>query len=827
MPIKSDSEQELLSVLDARPYQLSDKQKSKLFKSNLLKELNHHYKNNELYRKFCKKHLFEPATFSGELTDIPAIPVHIFKALGHKLSSVSPELIKTTLQSSATSGVPSTVLLDKITSRRQIKAMARVLQEVLGSKRRPFCVMDIDPASPNAVNLGARIAAVKGYLNFASSSDYFIDANSPTAPLEFLQQKFIEYLENLKSDEPVVIFGFTFVLYHSVFKVLKERNISFQLPIGSQVIHIGGWKKLESEKVSKEIFNSDIAGVLGIPAENVIDIYGFTEQMGLNYPDCKAGWKHVHAYSDVIIRDESDLSVCPNGQSGLLEFISPLQHSYPGNVVLTDDLGVIEEGQCNCGRKGKRFKVIGRAKKAEVRGCGDVMSEKVSSVSNKRKLSETESMIIYHSPIDVDYSLHPTEQLKQIFAALEQKKNWLSEQPLEALIGLIDTARERWADDTALDSFRSNGLNFLIEWSEPSRLKALLDSSLHGRRGHLDSFLPRKDISSSSLKALPRGTVAHWLSGNVPLLGMFALIQSIVCKNTNILKVSADESQALPALLKTFKDISYTSPGGYTIFGNDLLESIAVVYFDRHQIKTAECFSGHADVRIAWGGREAVEAVSQLPKKYNCQDVLFGPKLSMMVIGCEALSTEKQIRKLVRRAATDSSVFDQYACASPHTIFVEKGAKITPLEFAEKLALAMDKALIRLPTQVPDIGQTNKIRSKIAEYKFIGESWNDRHLRWTVLYDEGDSLVEPTYHRVITVKAVDDVFNVIPNVTSDIQTVGLAMHGEKRLRFAEKITFQGAVRCPDIGYMTHFDSPWDGLFVADRLVRWVSLGGPR
>lgn len=178
------------------------------------------------------------------------------------------------------------------------------------------------------------------------------------------------------------------------------------------------------------------------------------------------------------------------------------------------------------------------------------------------------------------------------------------------------------------------------------------------------------------------------------------------------------------------------------------------------------------------GGREAIESVSGLPKKYNSQDILFGPKLSMMVVGSDALDSDKAIRKLIRRAATDSSVFDQFACASPHTIFVEKGGLITPKEFAEKLASAMDKALVRLPTQVPDIGQANKIRSKIAEYAFIGEYWHDKHLRWTVLFDEGIELVEPTYQRVITVKAVDNVFDVVDSVHEDIQTVGLAMNGE-------------------------------------------------
>ncbi|HAS3799372.1 TPA: acyl-CoA reductase, partial [Vibrio cholerae] len=340
MPVNNEN---LTSVLDARPFELSEEQKSPLFKANLLAELVHHYQCNEMYRKFCQKNKFDPLVFDGEVADIPPIPVHIFKAIGHKLSSVSDDTIKAKLQSSATSGVPSTILLDKVTARRQTRAMARVMQEVLGPKRRPFCIMDIDPTSPNATNLGARIAAVKGYLNFASTSKYFIDADSPSAPLEFLEQKFVEHLNSLASEEPLIIFGFTFVLYHTVFKTLKDKGISFQLPKGSQVIHIGGWKKLESEKVDKITFNRDIASVLGISPDDVVDIYGFTEQMGLNYPDCKAGWKHIHAYSDVIIRDESNLEVCGPGKVGLLEFVSPLPHSYPGNVVLTDDLGVIEE----------------------------------------------------------------------------------------------------------------------------------------------------------------------------------------------------------------------------------------------------------------------------------------------------------------------------------------------------------------------------------------------------------------------------------------------------------------------------------------------------
>ena len=103
-----------------------------------------------------------------------------------------------------------------------------------------------------------------------------------------------------------------------------------------------------------------------------------------------------------------------------------------------------------------------------------------------------------------------------------------------------------------------------------------------------------------------------------------------------MLKVSADESHALPALLQCFGGLTYIMPGGYGLSGDELLKTIAVVYFDRHQHDIANTFSSSADVRIMWGGREAVESVSQLAKKYTCQDILFGPKLSMMVIGNDA-----------------------------------------------------------------------------------------------------------------------------------------------------------------------------------------------
>ena len=67
------------------------------------------------------------------------------------------------------------------------------------------------------------------------------------------------------------------------------------------------------------------------------------------------------------------------GNTGMIEIVSALPESYPGQAVLTEDIGVVQGvDDCKCGRKGKYFRFVSRIEKAEVRGCGDTYHEKVS-----------------------------------------------------------------------------------------------------------------------------------------------------------------------------------------------------------------------------------------------------------------------------------------------------------------------------------------------------------------------------------------------------------------------------------------------------------------
>ena len=427
-----DEQNRVEELLSRLPYDGS-KECEDIFMQALQEELIFHYNHNEMYRHFCEKKNFDPRVAIHSIGGIPPVAASVFKELGFNLNSVPEEDLTLALQSSATSGVPSTVVIDKITARRQGKAMVKVISEFIGKERKPFLIMDIDPRSASRKLLGARFAAVTGYLKFASKVGYFLKANEDNVSY-FDVDGIRKFIHDLPPGQPVVVFGFTYILYQNVLKSIGNSGVKLQLPEGSKIIHIGGGKKLESEKISKELFNEQLSRCFGIQPENVIDIYGFTEQMGLNYPDCPCGCKHASSYVKVLVRDTVSREVLSPGKEGMLEFVTPIPHSYPGNAVLTDDIGVLEDSPCPRGRPGQRFRVVGRLKKAEARGCGDILSTKLTFQQ------KTDSVVKLDQQLDIQYFKGKVkngtgeEQLHDIISYLKEKLSWLRAQPIDCLL---------------------------------------------------------------------------------------------------------------------------------------------------------------------------------------------------------------------------------------------------------------------------------------------------------------------------------------------------------------------------------------------------------
>ena len=195
------------------------------------------------------------------------------------------------------------------------------------------------------------------------------------------------------------------------------------------------------------------------------------------------------------------------------------------------------------------------------------------------------------------------------------------------------------------------------------------------------------------------------MSGNVPVLGMLSVVQAMLCKNANLVKVSRRSPGILPFLLAGVAGAEYTNTAGQKLSGRLLTDAVAVVYCDRDDQDAARELSLAADIRVAWGGREAVEAIVNLPRRFGTEDIVFGPKLSFAIVAAERLADGETARRTAAAIAADASAFDQQGCNSPHTVFVERGGAIAPAEFARLLGEAMETESRRAPLAEIDSGR--------------------------------------------------------------------------------------------------------------------------
>ncbi len=349
------------AILTQAPYSLAREEKHALQLARLRALTAHHYAQCEPYRRMLDAQSFDPATLN-DVASLPFLPVSLFKTL--KLQSVPDSDIVKTMTSSGTTGQQvSRIYLDKATASHQQKTLVKIVSQFTGSGRLPMLIIDSPEVLKDRQQFSARGAGILGFSLFGSDRAWALDENMK------LNLPVIEAFLEKHQGKRILLFGFTFMVWQHFYQALKASARKIDLS-NALLIHGGGWKKLQSEAVTPEVFAKSLHALCALPA--VHDYYGMVEQTGCIYMQCEQGHLHTSIFSDVIIRDPRDFSVLPHGQSGIIQVISLLPESYPGHALLTEDEGVIlGEDDCSCGRKGKYLRISGRLKKAELRGCSD------------------------------------------------------------------------------------------------------------------------------------------------------------------------------------------------------------------------------------------------------------------------------------------------------------------------------------------------------------------------------------------------------------------------------------------------------------------------
>ena len=353
-------------LLEQDPYGYTMKEKQKIFFLAMKESFDFHYNGNSIFRKWLDQINYKKPI--NTIEDFPFFPSSVFKHVNFSDESKSYK----TIESSGTSNqLKSKIHIDSTTSKRQTVVLSKILESLIG-KRKPFFIIDFDPKNNrSSENYSARFAGMSGYLLGASKRIYCLsNKNNDKIDIDF-----IKAIKKYKDEQkPIIIIGYTYMIYKFLISNRFFNQIP-ELPKESKIIHFGGWKKMYDQRISKKDFNNQLIKIFKVGLNDIFDIYGFTEQLGTVYPSIGNKGNKIPIYSSVIVRNPDTLEPVDDGEEGLLQFLSPIPHSYPGISLLNDDIGRIVKNGSNNNIRELEFEVTGRPDKAEPRGCGDTLPE--------------------------------------------------------------------------------------------------------------------------------------------------------------------------------------------------------------------------------------------------------------------------------------------------------------------------------------------------------------------------------------------------------------------------------------------------------------------
>jgi phenylacetate-coenzyme A ligase PaaK-like adenylate-forming protein len=338
-----------------------------LFEEAMREALQWHLRKCPDFKSFMRESGLSEKVEKVVPEDIPPLLVTIFKEF--RLISVPEEQVKIELTSSGTGGRKSAIVLDNRSYKRIQKIVSNIFDSlglVDHQQKVNYLCFTYDPRKAGSVGTAFSDKMLTG-LTGRRSVFYAIRWNEAIGDFDFdLEATVKKLIEFNRRPEPVRILGFPAYLWQ-VCNRLEEKGLKLQLGKDSYIITGGGWKMHKDQEVTKEIFKERVERVLGMPGQNIRDLFGMVEH-GIPYVDCEHGRLHVPIYARVRVVDPETLQDLGLGKPGLLHLMTPYLSSYPSISLLATDIGIVEEN-CPCGRPGHTFRVVGRAGLAKHKGC--------------------------------------------------------------------------------------------------------------------------------------------------------------------------------------------------------------------------------------------------------------------------------------------------------------------------------------------------------------------------------------------------------------------------------------------------------------------------
>ena len=444
--------------------------------------------------------------------------------------------------------------------------------------------------------------------------------------------------------------------------------------------------------------------------------------------------------------------------------------------------------------------------------------------------------ILKFQDLEVELPLLTLEQMQRVIDTVKRESaEILKSLSVSTVVDIIGYVTEQFLDRSSSYRQQAEKLLPIVTGYDEEVIRLGLTSFLKTFRKHelqrflvedlgnpllLDHFQPRAKGGFS--KAIGPELITHVWAGNVPALPIWSFVSGLLVKAGNIGKVSSSE----PLFAGWFaKALAETEPS--------LANCFAVVWWKGGDEKREKMIFEKSNLVIGYGNNETLKALKkQVP--ITTRFLPFGHKVSFGIISKSALDAHKAWR-IAHQAALDVIRYDQQGCYSPHLFYVQKGGKVSPVEFARLIAGELENFEKRYPRRKLSMEESVALASwrqkeEMSTFTETGkEVLGTSTHQWTVVFEEEEKVFTASplnrVIRVISFEKLEDILPYIKPYRSFLQTIGMAATPKELFHWAELLANVGVTRITALGKMTSPEAGWhhDGRFNLLDLIQMVDI----
>ncbi|MEA5115809.1 MAG: aldehyde dehydrogenase family protein [Geobacteraceae bacterium] len=430
--------------------------------------------------------------------------------------------------------------------------------------------------------------------------------------------------------------------------------------------------------------------------------------------------------------------------------------------------------------------------------------------------------------------------MKEIMRTARSKTALVRDIPLVKTASVLDRAGRRLADSG--DPVRKEIMAVMPR--QISFSPEMIEAGLDAIRGILDydNLIKRLEVDLDDaryldeftwhdrfrgfFRAMPQGVVSHVSAGNVFVSAVDTLVQGIMTKNVNILKMSSFDP-VFPLLFARL--LEECDPEAV------ICPYLSLVPFKGGDGEIEKIIKEESDVVIVYGGREVVEVYRQ-GRGLHTREVEFGPKYSLAVLDRDALAVCDS-DDVACQVARDFTMWEQAACSSPHAVFIwgEEEAR----RFAGSLKKAFERLAVEFPfpdisihekTEITRTRELARVDSALGNSELLIPGIDDQS--WTIILEKEPCFKVSCQHRtayVVTINDDQELYDALAGYGKYIQSVGVLADSRRLFELSDRLVGLGADRVTEIGCMHRrkHGTPHDGTRGLSELVRWASIGHER